>query len=192
MNDKCKIFVPKAVDGKCECIEIFDNNDTGCNHTVCEKIVLQDGKQCNPATGACIIEPINCDLELEKIIPRAEDRDCYEAVCTEGGCTAQLRLDIDIDHDAIDQCGNCIIGGRDPPVECLFADDDYTLYFAGVGTAVIAIVVTAVVIALLIGFIGGRKVYDLVTAARAADISATSTNPLYQEDARGGDNPLHG
>jgi hypothetical protein len=192
-HDRCKIYAPVENEDQtdCKCELISDREETKCGKSSCEVALCLNGtpencqNYCDPITGSCDIVDLIC---LNSTIP-AEDRECYGEVCVDGLCTP-----FRIENVTIDNCGNCLVN-RDPdspPADCLFVDDDITTFLAGVGSAVIAIVVTAVVVALLIGFIGGRKVYDIVTAARATDISATSTNPLYQEEARGGDNPLHG
>jgi hypothetical protein len=190
-HDRCKVYAPVENEDQtdCKCELIDDREETKCDKGSCEVALCLNGtpedcqNYCNPLTGDCDIVDLVC---LNSTIPY-ENRECYEEKCVDGEC-----LPFRIENATIDNCGNCLANPDFPPVDCIFADDDITSFLAGLGSAIIAIVITAVVVALLIGFIGGRKVYDIVTAARATDISATSTNPLYQEEARGGDNPLHG
>jgi hypothetical protein len=167
----------------CECE--LSRNLTDCGMHRCQSLIDPDAPACDPETGYCSnVEDTVC--EFEDLNRPPNDIYCYRYECDR--LDGQCHL-FTIGEALVDACGNCLLGGETPPICAI--DDNYQNIAAIVGGAIIAVVVVAVVLVVIVGLIGGRKIYDVVNAARATDISAASSNPLYQEQARGGDNPLH-
>jgi hypothetical protein len=56
---------------------------------------------------------------------------------------------------------------------------------------VVAAIVIGGVVALVLGFIGGKKGYDAYIRHKG-EMNTVDTNPLYDDNGRTGHNPFHG
>eukprot|EP01133_Synstelium_polycarpum_P008043 gene8043-9450_t len=153
----------------------------GCVYTpvVCEEVDKCSISTCNIATGQCEAAPRVCQT----------DAFCIDSRCDKNlGCLYYDKLCVPEDSRCqVGICNNetksCEDRDRDPkPFVCKTA--------AVVSTAVIAGVVVAGAVALGLAIFGGKKGYDYWKNTQDQKINGSTTNPLYEANPSGGENPM--
>jgi len=155
------------------CLPAHDNcaKDDLCVLTSCA-YTYENGYDQPPTLGTCQETPVQCSL------PSRFDEKCYNSVCIndKGGCFVL------IDFEKLNDCGDC--------GDYSTCDESALVISAAIGAGVVAAIVVIAIVALSVGLIASKKMYDMITGANEARMDAASENQLYKSADKGGSNPL--
>ncbi|EGC33116.1 hypothetical protein DICPUDRAFT_49154 [Dictyostelium purpureum] len=167
-----------------KCLIWSCNSETGCYST--NKVCPDSGKcqvgYCDPDQG-CLLKNRTCSSTAYCLVSECDeslgcityDRRCAadNAKCQKGVCV----------NGTTPTNGKCESINYDPqPFVCKTA--------AVVSTAVVAGVVVAGAVALGAAIFAGKKGYDYWKDSQANTMTASNSNPLYEANPNGGENPL--
>jgi len=136
---------------------------------------------CNYAIGA-VPEARDCEAEIgiEKL------GDCQAAACESNttGCYAVV-----LEGKKVDKCGYCDDGSGTVNNKCI---GDLTVSeVAGISAGILAaIIIAIIVICIICGLVGGKVGLDYYRKYQGK-MNNLQSNPLYQEDKKGGINPFY-
>jgi len=157
--------------GKGDCVEpeyLCDKFTDFCTVGKCNRNASDDY-----LSGECVPEPVDCTLPSHLRIGG-----CYDITCLneKGGCV------VIIDFSKLNECGDC--------GEYNTCDESALVITAAIGAGVVAAIVVIAIVALSVGLIASKKMYDMITGANEARMDAASENQLYKSADKGGSNPL--
>jgi len=166
-----------------KCEEALNNNKGGCTTPV----DLCAGKTTNCEKYFCektfsesdeLLSAKCSKVDVECILPASLPSRCYSSTCidSKGGCY------VSIDFNMINDCGDC--------AEVSTCDESALVITAAIGAGVVAAIVIVAVVALSVGLLASKKMYDMISGANEARMDAAQENQLYKSDEKGGDNPL--
>ncbi|EGC37828.1 hypothetical protein DICPUDRAFT_91542 [Dictyostelium purpureum] len=184
-NGVCNKKPTTKCDGGSKCKVYTCDMEKGCNSTA---LICPDKGKCQ--VGYCD-EKLGCVYKKRECTSSAF---CLEAECDEKfGCitypkrcaadNSRCQEAICINATATEK-GKCVSKDYDPkPFICKTA--------AVVSTAVVAGVVVAGAVALGAAIFAGKKGYDYWKDSQATKMTASNSNPLYEANPSGGENPLY-
>jgi len=169
---------PSLNNGNGGCTEIIDycgRNSTYCEQYYCKTEEIVDENGVSKIVGHCELDE---DASPHCTLPSYLSSECYNSVCLNErfGCF------VVIDFDKLNDCGDC--------GEFLSCDESSLVVSAAIGAGIVAAIIIIAVIALSIGILASKKMYDLISGANEVQMEAAHFNSLYQEADVGGVDPL--
>ncbi|EGC37827.1 hypothetical protein DICPUDRAFT_97110 [Dictyostelium purpureum] len=171
LGDKCKLYTCDSVKG-CNSTDLVCPDKGKCQVGYCDKKLgcQLKKRECN-STAFCLVS--ECDEQFGCIT--------FDKRCAAGNSRCQS--------------GVCYNATETEPGKCVSVDYDPQPFIcktaAVVSTAVVAGVVVAGAVALGAAIFAGKKGYDYWKDSQATKMSASNSNPLYEANPNGGENPLY-
>jgi len=167
---------------KSTCVEALNNGKGECVESVnlCDKVtdfctlgLCNRNASTGYTSGECYTQAVECTLPSHLSLGG-----CYDISCIneKGGCM------IIIDFSKLNECGDC--------GEYSTCDESALVVTAAIGAGVVAAIVVVAVIALSVGLIASKKMYDMISGANEARMDTAQENQLYKSADNGGSNPL--
>lgn len=174
-----------CTDDYCDDVEGCYHNTTVCSGNITSCQILT----CNPSTG-CVAQPRVCNLVVygNGTTVYADDENgtnVHFAPTNLVGCSVAYCDEVNSTIHPDGSSSHCLVKVS----QCYtFTTNSVVAISAGIGGGVVAGIVLAVI--LFLSCTGGAS-YAAATRMYANQEASLQTNPLYEDNTMGGDNPLH-